>query len=321
MGQETNRVTVRGTVRIALVLAGCLLFVAASSSRPLPILFSPPPNYRVLRKLGQRGELGYTESMNGFVGYRHGIHPNGLGWNGSILAHWLRVAQGLGANALLLRPYGNAAVKRYAADAIRVRGSPCTLPFQCWSPGQIVVGRHRNRAVERAIRFFRLSQAFALSIAVKGFWRTTYPGTLIGHLTSADIRRSCPNRPWRGEQWLLAVARPAVATVDTGGRVVMDHLIIPPIWGDNRLIVRMLRYWHFRGGPAITRSIHLLMDWHIVPLRKGQPIPRGVVCVYPTYPSSGWRRGKRVRHLRWPVYALREGSRKVLFAANPAPVK
>jgi hypothetical protein len=87
------------------------------------------------------------------------------------------------------------------------------------------------------------------------------------------------------------------------------------------MIVHFIRHWRFRMPPvAGTHPVHLLISWHLVALRKGRPVPRGVVCEYPAYPARDWHRGKMVRHLRWPVYALREGGRQVLFAANPAPV-
>ncbi len=349
---------VRGIVRLAVMVAVAVPYVAPHRTQTLPVLFTRPLHYQVLGKLRPRGALG-------------GI--NEVSWNRSVLGRWLRESRKLGANALLLKPicrsswfcrattgigivggrrwrlaFGDGgtsgsgrsrfrrhgmSVERYAAEAIRVRGSPCVLPFECWTIREILVNGRRWRQMGRRddTRYFSISgQPFGLSIAVSGSMKTPH-GTSVGHMTGfprGHLR--CPIR-WEfyGERfyetnWLPVVATPALAIVATGGRVMTGRLVIPGDGIDidtDRLVARFLRHWRFTGAPVQAHAVHLLMDWHLVPLPKGQPIPRGVVCEYPAYPSSGWKHGKMIRRLRWPVYALSEGRRRVFFAANPAPAK
>ncbi len=308
-------------------MLGLVMLWTGSLARSLPILFSPPPqHYRVLKKLGQRGEFG------GFFYRNRGGETSRASWNRPILEHWLRASQMLRANALLLRPVCRSCIGsfvRYAAEAIQVRGSPCVLPFECWTIRQIIVAGQRGRRMVRKddTRFFSVSSPpFGLSVGVS--WpRYLHHGAPIGYMTS--FPRGHLQCPGPGTQ-LPVMAMRALAVVATGGKVELHRLIMPLMGSDgtnydtywpDRVVARFLCHWRFRGKQVGMRTVHLLMDWHLVPLRKGQPLPRGIVCIYPAYPSSGWDHGKMIRHLRWPVYALREGSRQVLYAANFTPAK
>lgn len=64
MSHKDEHVTVRSPVQVVLVLMGFVLLIATSAAHPLPILFSPPPHYQVLRKLGQQGELARLKGFN-----------------------------------------------------------------------------------------------------------------------------------------------------------------------------------------------------------------------------------------------------------------
>ncbi len=331
MSRKDQRLTDRGFVRVALMLMGSVLLVATSVARSLPILFSPPLHYQVLRKLGQRGKLGYTERLlpPGEFGTSLFLHEeigsNGAARNRSVLTHWLQEARKLGANALLLRPFGKPAVPQYEAEAIRVRRSPCTLPFQCWSVRTIITGSQQLRHVrhEDGSHITSFRRAFGVSIAVGPPTRMalkdrsgTLQSSVQGHLR-------CPVR-LAGSYFPTILPTLASAVVGADGQVATRRLIIFRIGGDmgtNQMIAYFLRHWRFTGRGTSPPPVHLLMDWHLVPLEKGQPLPQGVVCVYPVYPASGWSRGKMIRHLRWPVYTLREGGKKEFFAANPVQAR
>ncbi len=340
MSHKTEHVTVRSPVQVVLVLMGFVLLIAASAAHPLPILFSPPPHYQVLRKLGQRGELGgYGGEEEG--GLHIGIQNSTRGR--SVLKHWLRVAGKLGANALLLHPLcpsswlcrpdsGWWSFERYSAEAIRIQGSLCTMPLQCWSAQAILTGtkalrhgRHVN-AFEDDIHISSFPRAFGLSITV-GLPAPMSPkersGTIQsvvqGHLRCTMRREYSFFNPA-----FMGMPTFASARVDAQGQVETKQLIIFRIKGDmetDRMIARFLRHWRFKGTGIGSHPVHLLMDWHLVQLHKGQPIPPGVVCAYPAYPATGSWRGKVIRHLRWSVYTLSEGRKKETFAANPIRVR
>lgn len=331
--------------QIACLLVGGLCLGCFADSHPLPpILFSPPPHYQVLRKLGQRGELAGPSRF-----YALDL-PSGLarGWfpmqnssqNRSVLKHWLEVAGKLGANALLLRPLcssswfcrraaGRLAFERYSAEAIRVAGSPCLIPLRCWSVQEIITGSQQLRRArhESEVHIFPFRRPFGLSIAVGSFTRVTpknWSGTLVSTV-QGDLL--CPVRPIQSYSFnpsFPILPTFASAMVGTDGQVLTTQLAIFRIGGvmqADRMMARFLRHWHFQGTGTYFPPVHLLMDWHLIPLRKGQPLPPGVICEYPGYPASGSYRGKMVHHLRWPVYVLREGGEKELFAANPVQAR
>ncbi len=325
--------TARGIVDLAVSATMAVLFAALGNAQTLPILLTPPLHYQVLQKLDHKGEMGGSGGAGRGIPPAYGV-SKGSFWNRSILERWLRTAQNRGANALLLRPMCRSSwvcsgrtFERYAAEAIRVQGALCDLPFQCWSIRQVIISNHRWRRMyhKDSNRFFSLGGSYGMSVAVSGTMQA-HLGTPIGHLTShLRGRLQCPIRDGfgdanYGDDWLPLVATPALAVVGTSKRIATDRLIIPGSEVDidtDRLIARILRHWRFRGTGVGTGPMHLLMDWHLVALRKGQPLPRGVVCVYPAYPSTGWN-GRMVRHLRWRVYALRVGTQKILYAViNP----
>ncbi len=255
--------------------------------------------------------------------------------NRSVLKHWLHVAAKLGANALLLHPlcpsswfcrqgaHGPPFFERYSAEAIRVQGSLCTIPFQCWSTQAIVTEAQQLRRArhEEAVHITSFRRAFGLSIGVGLPTRMTLKDRSRILQSSPQGHLRCPRRLLLGGSYFPPILPTfASARVDAQGRVKTKQLIIFRIGGimaTDWMMADFLRHWRFQGRGIHPHRVHLLMDWHLVPLHKGQPIPPGVVCAYPVYPKSGWSRGKMIRHLRWPVYTFSEGGKKERFAANP----
>ena len=260
----------------------------------------------------------------------------GAYWNRAILKHWQRVGRKLDANALLLHPMCHASwfchlaqgwrvIEHYSGEAIRVPGPLCMLPFECWSARTIVVGSQQlERAMQRDdVHFLSLPRTFGLSVAVTGLLQKDLEARHGALRSTLSGRLHCPVRHSSAPS-LPVQPTPASAAVNAQGRVAADRMVIFQVGGGvstDRRIARFLRHWRFHGPGLGPHPVHLLMDWHLVALHKGQPVPRGVVCVYPAYPSSGWKRGKLIRHLRWSVYALREGGKKILYAAIPAQAR
>ncbi len=321
------------SVAILCGLAVTLASLPALARRSLPILLLPPLHSQ---RLGTLGEKGYLSRVQGMATER------------ALLLHWERQARRLGANALLLRPTCRApsclTFGPEQAVAVRTRARPCMLPLQCWSIGDLLFTRGVwLRHYWHAWHMIRRRLAFGLSIAVP----LTTHGLKAKRLPSITSRLR--GRLWRGGSLvhfvcppraldeLPVLSTPVVVRLNRLGQVPVDRqgerhipptrLAIarygrPPALVDATLsLIRVLRHTRFNSRSPGSLPTELIMDWHIVPLRRGQPPPAGVVCRYPAYPASYWGHGIAVMHLRWTRYVLRENGAREVILANPVPLR
>ncbi len=287
------------------------------AAKTLPVLFVPPPHYQVLRRLGNRGYPYFGGNMGSPV-------------DRAIFRYWLRQAHRLGATALLLEPecktwschgwggFGSEAaptafLQKYAAVAIRVEGPACVMPTglcQRVQPTFVSVQRW-----ERAAR--NTHEPFGLSVSLTGIESEqgahaskvrSIRSTIAGHVKCLEQNRATgyppPVAPRRWEN-MPVVPMVATVTVNPDGRARLKHLtftVFGPTYYTEDWVARILRHWRFKVPTRDAHAFELIMDWHLVPLKVGQPIPSGVVCLYPAYPARHWKDGIMVRHhLRWTL--------------------
>lgn len=302
--------------------------------RSLPILLLPPPHYQ---RLGALGEKGYLRRVQGMATER------------ALLLRWERQALRLGASALLLRPICHApsclTFGPEEAVAIRTSAPLCRLPFQCWSIGDLLFTRRdwlrHYWHTWRMIRRRRL--AFGLSIAVpsathgfKAQRLSPVTSRLRGPLWRGGnlVHSACPPRallelPVLSTPVVVRLSRLGQVPVDLQGerhipptRLAVARYGRPPALVDATLsLIRILRHLRFSVRSTGTMPAELLLDWHIVPLRGGQPLPAGLLCRYPAYPASYWSRGIAAMHLRWTRYALQENGEREVILINPVALR
>jgi hypothetical protein len=322
------------TIPLLCVLAVTPVSLPASGRMSLPILLFPPLHYQ---RLGTLNEKGYLRRVQGKATER------------TLLLRWEREGLRLGAKALLLRPMCRAPsclpFGPEEAIAIRTIAPLCTLPLQCWSIGDLLFSRRAwLRDYWKAWRIIRRRYAFGLSIAVplaahslQAKRLSSITSRLLGPLWTGGrlVHFICPPREL---DELPVLSTPVVVRLNRLGQMPVDlqgyerhipatHLAVarygrPPAFVDATLsLIRILR--HLRFGNEFTRGIstELIMDWHMVPLRRGQPPPAGLICRYPAYPASYWRDGIAMTHLRWARYVFHEDGEREVILANPVPLR
>ena len=289
------------------------------AAKTLPVLFLPPPHYRVLRRLGNGGYPYFGGDMNVVV-------------DRALLGHWQLEGLKAGATAILLvpeckhwvcpsSPFAAFApvnhLQKYAAEAIAVAGPVCAMPTGLCRRVQpsFVSFRRWTRAFDQEHRYSHRS--FVLSVSVNDL--VAKPSSpmrgIRSILNTGRGRATCPSlKAWNPGAWnpgwydLPLVPVTVLVPVDSRGQVKMDHLTFTR-FGTFRTfgmpeetIGRIVRHWRFKMPSHDARSFELIMNWHLISLKAGQPIPTGVVCRYPAYPARHWQDGIMVRHLQWTLY-------------------
>ncbi len=289
------------------------------AAKTLPVLFLPPPHYRVLRRLGNGGYPYFGGDMNVVV-------------DRALLGHWQLEGLKAGATAILLVPECKLWVcppgprtpvhnpQKYAAEAIAVAGPVCAMPTGLCRRVQpsFVSFRRWTRAFDRKHRYSHRS--FVVSVSVNDLVaKPSSPMRGIRSIQSTGRgRATCPVEGPPDQGWgdLPLVPVTVLVPVDSRGQVEMDHLtftrfgtlgITENPYGTFRMdieetIGRIVRHWRFKMPSHGARSFELIMNWHLIPLKAGQPIPTGVVCRYPAYPARHWQDGIMVRHMQWTLY-------------------
>lgn len=339
------------TTRMVLALWILSLASVPLCAEPLPVLFVPPPHYRVLKRL-EGSSWAFSWDYGGAYGSLV---------NASILRDFRHAATQVGANAILLRPlctqswycdslrppggtgpvsisllsglprlpseesFRGRTFQSYTAEAIRVAGPPCpNLPGLCrlMQPQKPVARSARYRLYNQGLNLVERYRAIGLSLSLPGPVAPLTAMQAAKAVRIASTRLKGAKCPDRGPQahtshghWagLPILADPMLATIEENGQIKLTSVVFlrPNDYYASYGLVRLMGHLHFNLKPIGGKPLLLLVDWHVVLLAAHEPIPGNVICWYPGYPARYWHHGRMAAQLRWRGILPRQGGRVV----------